>query len=165
MSSDTFPRNITPAVKGSLDENEAWTSLAAVNKVFLEYCSSDFWLGDAPASNDTWGYEFRGNRIVRSAMSDLVTRGLITSNSTILFGGGSSGARGIMANVDTLVSSYLPSGATVDGVFLDSAFDIDIDPYPYTSVNMVDDQTEALLTMYFESLVSARNLTQEVYNR
>ena len=135
----------TTSLHGIFDGDELLTSLGGVNKVFLAYCSSDGWIGDAPASEITWGYEFRGQRIIRSALTDLVTKGLITSKSTILFSGGSAGARGMMNNVDFL-PAYLPDGATVDGAFLDSSFTLDYEPYS-------------------NSFVGFRNETQEIFNR
>jgi hypothetical protein len=37
---------------------------ATANKVIVPYCSSDAWVGDVGASDDTFGYEFRGQRIM-----------------------------------------------------------------------------------------------------
>lgn len=84
----------TMSKDGIFDSELASSSLAHVNKVYLAYCSSDGWIGDAAASESTWGYHFRGQRIIRSALHHLVKEGKLTLNSKILFSGGSAGARG-----------------------------------------------------------------------
>lgn len=114
---------------GIFDSDATHSSLWGSHKVFVPYCSSDGWIGDAPASPTTWGYHFRGQRIIRSALADLVSTGLVTDKSRVLFGGGSAGGRGMMNNVDYLVQHSLPAGATVLGAFLDSPYTIDIVPY------------------------------------
>lgn len=132
----------TLTVGGIFDNDPAHSVLSTVNKVFVPYCSSDGWIGNASASNLTWGYEFRGQEIIRSVLSDLVYRYDINSESKIVFGGASAGARGMMNNVDFLVS-YLPSGATVIGAVLDSPFYMDLvsyDPefvgFPYQTIEI-----------------------------
>jgi hypothetical protein len=64
------------------------------------YCSSDLWSGDVGASAATFGYEFRGSRIVAAVMQDLMQRhGLGSKDGTrLLFGGCSAGAIGAMNN-------------------------------------------------------------------
>ena len=65
------------------------------------YCSSDIWSGDAPASNNTFGYTFRGSRIVAAVMNGLMAKqGLGSKPGTrLLFGGCSAGAIGAMNNL------------------------------------------------------------------
>jgi Pectinacetylesterase len=64
-----------PALKYS----NAW----AFNRVYIPYCSSDIWIGDASA----WGKQFRGQRIIRAVLTQLVDKGELTSGSEILFAG------------------------------------------------------------------------------
>ena len=98
------------------------------NRAYLKYCSSDLWSGDADASDDTFGWQFRGSRIVRAALSDLAkTHGLgRTPGARLLFGGCSAGAIGAMNWLDT-VPSMVPHGVTVSG-FLDGAALLNIQP-------------------------------------
>jgi hypothetical protein len=135
----------TLSKEGIFDSDPLKSSLWGATKVFLPYCSSDGWVGDAPASEKTWGYHFRGQRIIRSALNDLITKNIVHSASKMVFGGGSAGARGMMNNVDSLVN-LLPSGATTLGAFLDSPYTIDIAPYNY-------------------GFVGFQNETMEIYNR
>lgn len=125
-SSKSYTSTMTEG--GIFSTDSSASSFSGVNKVYVKYCTSDGWIGDAAASDMTWGYQFRGQRVVRSALNDLIQKGLIISKSTVMFGGGSAGARGMMNNVDFLVD-LLPNMATVHGAFLDSCFTIDIDPY------------------------------------
>ena len=37
------------------------------------YCSSDSWFGDAPATTTTFGFAFRGARIIDATIQSLVT--------------------------------------------------------------------------------------------
>lgn len=83
--------------------------------------------------------------LLPEAKKKLIFPDMITSSSTILFSGGSAGARGMMNNVDFLLQ-YLPKGAKVDGAFLDSAYTVDVEPFSPTFVGF-------------------RNETQEIFNR
>lgn len=143
MSSTAFSNTIE--IEGLFNEDASLTPFHAMNKVYVPYCSSDGWIGDAAAGEVTWGLEFRGQRIIRSALADLVAQGKISSESVITFGGTSAGARGMMNNVDFL-SSTLPSGALVRGVLLDSPYYIDIEPFS-------------------SSFEGFQNQTMEIYNR
>jgi hypothetical protein len=100
---------------------------ASANKVFLKYCSSDSWLGDAGASSATFGYNFRGARIVAATIASLqALHGLgATPGQQLIFGGCSAGGRGAMGSLDE-VAALLP-GVNVRG-FIDAAAWVDVDP-------------------------------------
>ena len=116
---------------GILDSSDTITPLSAMNKVMVVYCSSDAYMGDAEASNNTWGWHMRGQRLVFATISHLILNGNLTKNSKIIISGGSAGARGVMVLIDKLVKEHLPKGAKVVG-FLDSPFYIDEKPFsPY----------------------------------
>ena len=125
MSSSKF--NKTCYKTGILDNSEKITPLYAFNKIMIAYCSSDGYMGDAGASNDTWGWHMRGQRLVYATIKALVLNGNLTENSKILISGGSAGARGVMVLLDFL-KDFLPKGAKIVG-FLDSPFYLDIIPY------------------------------------
>jgi O-palmitoleoyl-L-serine hydrolase len=129
MSSKDWENYVS--LHGIFDDESAKSPFYSANKVYVAYCTSDGWVGDAPSSSATWGYNFRGQRVIRSALNDLVYNGKLTSESSILLAGGSAGARGMMNNVDFL-SSYLPTNSTLLGAFLDSPYYIDIEPYVST---------------------------------
>ena len=96
------------------------------------YCSSDFWSGNAGASAATFGYSFRGSRIVAAVMQDLQqSLGLGKVPGTrLLFGGCSAGAIGAMNNIEA-VAAAAPPGVEVMG-FLDGAALLNIQPTAWT---------------------------------
>ena len=107
------------------DGSSAWGN---ANRVYVKYCSSDIWSGDAPASNNTFGYTFRGSRIVTAVMNGLMqNQGLgSTPGQRLLFGGCSAGAIGAMNNIEA-VAAMMPSTVQTWG-FLDGAGLLDIQP-------------------------------------
>jgi len=113
---------------GILDSSEKISPLWGINKVMLAYCSSDAYMGDVGASNDTWGWHMRGQRLVYAMIQHLILNHGLNKNSKILISGGSAGARGVMVLIDELVANHLPKGANVVG-FLDSPYYIDIKPF------------------------------------
>ena len=123
MSSTNFPAS--KFKKGFMDNSMKKTPFWSANKVMLGYCSSDGYMGDVAASADTWGWHFRGQQLVFSMIRDLILNHKLSSTSTIVFSGGSAGARGVMVLIDMLVANYFPKGAKVVG-FLDSPYYIDV---------------------------------------
>ena len=141
--------------QGGIFSNEtdesAW---ASANKAFVKYCSSDLWVGDVGASDATFGWSFRGSRIVAAVIASLVDKGMGASpGQRLLFSGCSAGgvrrpsprmhdfqpfvcppptpprhaalaAIGAMNNLDE-VSAMSPPGLEVQG-FLDAAALLDI---------------------------------------
>ena len=136
--------------------------------MYLPYCSSDAWVGNAgPESND-FGFSFRGQRILEAALHQLqegvnvttldvirfanhthathtVTSSYaLTASSKVLFGGCSAGSRGAMFSLD-YVQAMLPAGAPPVLGFLDSPMWVDLEPlYP--------------------DIVSLENETQQIFN-
>jgi O-palmitoleoyl-L-serine hydrolase len=80
------------------------TPLPGANKAFLRYCTGDAHMGNRDASAQTFGFNFHGSRTVAAALSLLVEQHGLGSRpgQTLLFGGGSAGGRGAMANLDFL---------------------------------------------------------------
>eukprot|EP00947_MAST-08B_sp_MAST-8B-sp1_P003776 g3776.t1 len=128
------------------------TALADANKVYIQYCTSDGHMGDAGASASTFGWHFRGHAVLRATIAELVakhglggTAASIGKQQTIIYGGGSAGARGSMVHLDYIQSMVRDAAApatttaaaaaaaaapvTVVG-FLDSPAWIDEAPYP-----------------------------------
>lgn len=94
----------------------------------LQYCSSDLWSGDVPASSATWNFAFRGARIVSAVMTALVqNHGMSGSGQRLLFGGCSAGAIGAMNNLDSVAQQLSGTGVEVRGL-LDAAALVDIYP-------------------------------------
>ena len=80
------------------------------------------------ASRATWGFSFRGSRVVPAVMTSLMQRGLLggVPGQRMLFGGCSAGAIGAMANIEA-VAAMLPASVQLRG-FFDGAALLDIHP-------------------------------------
>jgi hypothetical protein len=97
--------------------------------VFVKYCSSDSWFGDAPASTSTFGFAFRGSRIVTATIAAMVANnglGASGGQERLLFGGCSAGGRGVLTNLDA-VAAAAPANVQVSGM-LDAAAWVDVQP-------------------------------------
>ena len=123
MSSKDFPAQCSKA--GIFDASPD-NPLAEANLVYVPYCSSDAFVGDAaPTAAVPW--HFRGQQIVEATFAELThSHGLGASPATLLFGGGSAGARGGMAWLDK-VPELVAETVQVVG-FLDSPYVIDEGP-------------------------------------
>ena len=117
------------AQEGIFGTNPSTNPFANFNMIFIKYCSSDSWFGNAGASSDTFGFSFRGARIVAATLQALVqTHGLGASGSEerLLFGGCSAGGRGVLTNLDAFASAA-PPNVHVRGL-LDAAGWVDVQP-------------------------------------
>jgi len=112
---------------GVFDHDVKRNPFAGVNKVYIQYCSSDAWAGDTDnLVGEVW-WRFRGQRILSAVIHTLITDfGMDTAKGVVL-GGCHEGARGAMYNSQN-VQNMLPS--TVDlRVVVDSGFELDVVPY------------------------------------
>ena len=117
------------AQEGIFGTDPGTNPFAGFNKIFIKYCSSDSWFGDAAASSNTFGFAFRGARIVAATLTALVEHhGLGASGQAerLLFGGCSAGGRGVLVNLDYFAQAAPPS-VTVSGL-LDAAGWVDVQP-------------------------------------
>jgi hypothetical protein len=90
--------------------------LYGAHKASLYYCSSDGYMGNIAASNATWGFHFRGQKLIRAMLKDLQKKYNLAAAQQVVFAGESAGGRGVMTNIDNLVQSsdnLLPSTAKV----------------------------------------------------
>jgi hypothetical protein len=86
-------------------------------------------MGDAAASDATFGFAFRGARIVSATITALMrSHGLGASGvpERLLLGGCSAGGRGVLTNLDT-VAAMVPANVQVRGL-LDAAGWVDVQP-------------------------------------
>jgi hypothetical protein len=116
----------TMAQGGIFNPDAGASAWGSANRIFLKYCSSDFWSGDVAASAATYEFNFRGARIVAATITDLLTTRGMGSGARLLFGGCSAGAIGAMNNLEA-VASMVPAGIQVQGM-LDAAALLDIAP-------------------------------------
>jgi len=70
------------------------------NQIFVAYCSSDMWIGNALPVNNTLGWYFQGARIIRSVVD--VLAGRLASAKRVVFTGCSTGGEGVVLNVDMM---------------------------------------------------------------
>ncbi len=126
MSSKSYA-SVTKA-GGIFDTDSSKSPFWGANKIRLGYCTSDGYMGDIGASEKTWGWHFRGARMVITLVKDLVANYGLSEKSTIIMSGASAGGRGTMTLLDLLVRDYFPKGSRVVG-FLDSPYYLDITPY------------------------------------
>lgn len=149
MSSEPLAPYITKT--GIFDSNDELSPLSTANKVYVNYCSSDAWSGNRAASDETYGWHFRGAKIIEALLNTLqsdLDLGLTPQN--LVFGGCSAGARGAMVNLD-YVKGILDDGITgssninVVGLFDSCGLWVDVEPYD-TSVISVGNNT----ALYYE---------------
>jgi hypothetical protein len=100
---------------GGLMASDAPT-FGGANLASVHYCSSDQHTGDRPASEETYGLHFRGQRIVKAALNDLRRKGLRNGDQLTL-SGCSAGSNGAEQLCD-FVPGWVP-----DGVFVSCIFD------------------------------------------
>jgi hypothetical protein len=88
--------------------------LCGANKAYLRYCTGDAHMGNRAASKDSFGWNFKGQKTIEAALAILVKEHGLGSKpgQTLLFGGGSAGGRGAMANLDFLPGILSGLGVT-----------------------------------------------------
>ena len=124
----------TQSMVGLFSTSANKTTLPGANKAYLRYCTGDAHMGDRDASADSFNFNFHGSRTVKAAISLLVKEYGLGSKPghTLLFGGGSAGGRGVMANLDFIpgLLSAMPQVSSPPRVlgFPDSPYWIDLVP-------------------------------------
>ena len=139
------------AMGGIFDKDPKRNPFAGANLVYVGYCSSDAWVGNVGAGPDTFGWHFRGQRIIEATFQ-MLARGVgvinkytqrspsgqklylsntttyrLTASDKVLFGGCSAGSRGAMFTVD-YVQPMLPPGSPPVLAFFDSPMWVDVEP-------------------------------------
>lgn len=85
--------------------------LSDANHVYLPYCSSDSWSGDAPARS-AGDLAFLGSRIIEQTLVELLPRGLLEARLLVL-AGSSAGAAGVLVNLDRVAELMASVGSKV----------------------------------------------------
>ena len=112
-------------------------------------------MGDVGASNETFGYAFRGRRIIKAAIEQLVTQhgmGSVAPGTTapprLLFGGCSAGARGAMVNLDFVSETLAALNVSMEvGGLLDSGIWLDVIPAA-PGVTSLAEETQAAAALF-----------------
>jgi len=82
------------ALSGVFSSLSTISPMASYNKIYLMYCSSDAWVGDIGASEATFGFDFRGQRIIAATLAALAQPPFgLGAGDELVFGGCSAGAR------------------------------------------------------------------------
>ncbi|XP_065184285.1 palmitoleoyl-protein carboxylesterase NOTUM-like [Sycon ciliatum] len=92
--------------------------LHSANKVYMPYCSSDFWSGTQTgrSNNETSGGEFvfSGALIFRAVVADLIKREGLATATRVIISGSSSGGLGVLLHIDYLRQALMSAGAVPD---------------------------------------------------
>ncbi|XP_077977054.1 palmitoleoyl-protein carboxylesterase notum1-like [Glandiceps talaboti] len=124
MSSKGWPYTKTGSGLLSADpeENPHWWN---ANTVFIPYCSSDVWSGNAQKTDQSH-YSFMGALILEEVIRELLSQGLAVANK-VLLAGSSAGGTGVLLNLDKVSDMLKSAGSTAQvrglcdsGWFLDS---------------------------------------------
>ncbi|MCI0643299.1 MAG: pectinacetylesterase family protein, partial [Chloroflexi bacterium] len=163
MSSQWAP----PAMRGhGLFSPQPGNPFSGVNQVFVYYCSSDSWTGQAPgvvfADPLDPGRQIQmytqGHTIVAAVLDALrdgatsddgqVTMPPLSEATEIIFTGTSAGAVGVTHNLDWVASQFDPAQTRVVGV-IDAGVRPLLEDFPPTAVN-------DSLTAYYQQLTGGR---------
>ena len=153
MSSSDWPWQL--GMGGVFSSNPVHSPFATYNKVLLGYCSSDAYMGDVGASPATWGFAFRGRRILAAALAQLVQQHQLGASipggarkPRLILGGCSAGARGAMANADAVQAWLTNSSLDMDyRLLLDSNMWMQFPPIN-PNIPSLAAQTQAALEVY-----------------
>ena len=153
MSSSDWPWQL--GMGGVFSSNPVHSPFATYNKVLLGYCSSDAYMADVPASPATWGFAFRGRRILAAALTQLVQQHQLGApipggarKPRLILGGCSAGARGAMVNADAVQSWLTNSSLDMDyRLLLDSNMWMAFPPIN-PNIPSLAAQTQAALEAY-----------------
>ena len=133
--------------------------LGDANAVYVWYCSSDAWVGDRGASDETGGRHFRGARIVDAVFDDLFdARGLGAAGeeTVVFFAGSSAGGRGVAQHADRVAARVRErSGGRVLAV-IDSALYLDDMPLPADAPQAEDGTEPGASTPWAEAYARAQ---------
>jgi hypothetical protein len=100
---------------GGLMASDAPT-FGGANIASVYYCSSDQHTGDRVASEETYGLHFRGQRIVKAVLKDLVGSKGLRSGDQLTLAGCSAGSNGAEQLCD-FVPGWVPEGVAVSCIF------------------------------------------------
>ncbi|PFX31169.1 palmitoleoyl-protein carboxylesterase notum1a-like isoform X1 [Stylophora pistillata] len=107
--------------------NPTWWN---ANLVYIPYCSSDAWIGNASASETGERFSFVGSRILERVFMELTSKGLDNAKR-LLVAGSSAGGIGVILNLDRIDKRLEMGGLKIDVRGLaDSGWYLDIPPCP-----------------------------------
>ncbi len=115
---------------------------------YVGYCSSDAYVGDAPASESTFGFAFRGAHAIPAVLQSLMKEhgfGSTGGPEDLLLAGCSAGGRGTLFNID-YVTSMVPKTVNVRG-FMDSSIWLDVPPYNASALTTLTLQQQTALAL------------------
>jgi hypothetical protein len=136
----------TKTLGGIFSPDASVSPLSTANRVFVPYCSSDAWVGDA--GDGVGGLQFRGQAIVRAVFAELrrvYKIGSGTGGEELYFAGCSAGARGAISLIDS-IPAMVP-GVKVFGIF-DSGLSLSLEPFRSSSLTPLTEQVQKVLVAH-----------------
>jgi hypothetical protein len=108
--------------------------------VFVPYCSSDTWVGDRDADQDTWGMHFKGSHIVHAVLDRVSNTHLKDHKESqeILWSGSSAGGSGAAFNMHRVLETF-PNAKSLN----DSDWLTDYIPMDKSTASFVEITTKA----------------------
>lgn len=107
--------------------NPTWWN---ANHVYVPYCSSDAWIGNASANETGERFSFVGSRILERVFTELMSKGLEHAER-VLLAGSSAGGIGVILNLDRIAKRLQTGGFKIDVRGLaDSGWYLDIPSCP-----------------------------------
>lgn len=91
------------------EENPNWWN---ANHVYVPYCSSDIWSGNASKHETGKSFSFLGTRIIDKVIELLLPQGLYRARH-LLLAGSSAGGIGVMLNLDRVATKLAQLGSKV----------------------------------------------------
>lgn len=106
-----FPFTVNGILSSSATTNPHWYD---ANHVFIPYCSSDIWSGNAQAPPNQMA--FLGSRIIDEVIKELLKTPSyrFADAKFVLLAGSSAGAAGVMINLDRVAGMIAASGSRAD---------------------------------------------------
>ena len=146
MSSSVWNNTCKKSGIFSLDERNIFSH---ANKVYIPYCTSDAYMGNAERSKETNGWYFKGQSVIEEVLVDLHSRfQLGKGQNVIIFAGGSAGARGLVMNEEKIKTKIASFEGESDVYFIiDAGLWQDVDPLDPTKFVGFQYQTNSALHM------------------
>lgn len=136
MSSNTWNKQ-SMQLDGIFDSNPQYNpQFYNANLVYVPYCSSDSWSGNSQRNASATPWIYRGTRIIKYVVQDMLQNHGLNDASMLVMGGCSSGARGALYNIDSVCSMLNPKTKCLG--FHDAVWWADIPPLEVGQISLYD---------------------------
>jgi hypothetical protein len=126
--------------------------LSQLNLIYVPYCTSDGWIGSTVTNENECNFFFNGKDVVTAVIEEAVSTLDLgsTTNTKVMYGGCSAGARGALFNIDrveTLLNTLVPGKVSKFGGLLDSCLWVDIPQLNTSKQESFQNQTAAVVIL------------------